>query len=451
MNKLFNPKSVAVVGASRYKAKVGYGVIKNLVKGGYFKSKFNKPFKGRVYPVNPHATSILGLRCYKSLAGIRGEVDLAVIAVQASLVPRIMDECLKKKVKAVIVISAGFAELGEKGKELQQQIADKARGKITLVGPNCLGVIHPSSGLNASFAPAMPPSGNVAFISQSGALADSVIDWAISSGYGFSKLISYGNAALVGINDLVEYFSKDKETKAIAIYLEGLKDGRRFMRAAKGCKKPIIVLKAGKTEHGMKAIGSHTGSLAGSYEVYMAAFRQCGVKAAETLEELFSFADVLASQPRLKKNSVAIITNGGGCGVLCADYCESEGLKLAKLSEKMLKKIDRKMHPAYSRSNPLDLVGDALPERYGAAINAVLGEKNVSGAIVIQTLQTMTDTVKDAQIVVKAKNKFKKPVLAVFLGGKLTEPGVELLKKNNVPCYAELKDAARAMRVLLSL
>ncbi len=448
MKALFKPQSVAVIGASRYKSKVGYGVLKNLVKGGFFPSDTNRKFRGKIYPVNPKANKILGMKCYHRITDIKGNVDLAVVAVKAQLVPLVLGDCVKKKVRAVIVISAGFAELGEEGKKLQDSIVSIAKkGKVTLIGPNCLGVIN-TSWINASFAPAMPPKGGVAFISQSGALADSVIDWAISSGYGLSKLVSYGNSALVGVNDLIDYLSKDKATKAIAIYIEGLKDGRRFMKAARKCKKPIIVLKAGKTEHGMKAIGSHTGSLAGSYEIYMAAFRQSGVVMAETLEELFRFADVLASQPRLNKNSVAIVTNGGGCGVLCADYCEESGLKLAKLSPKLLKKIDKKMHPAYSRGNPLDIVGDALPDRYEAALNAVLGDRNVGGAIVIQTLQTMTDTVKDAEVVIKAK-KYKKPVMAVFLGGKYTQPGVDLLKKNSVPTFTELKDAALAMKALL--
>lgn len=449
MKAIFEPKSVAVIGASRDPHKVGHGVLKNLKDGGFFMTRFNQPFRGSIYPVNPNCESLLGLKCYKSLSKIRGHVDLAVIAVPAKYVLSVVKECVRKKVKGIIVVSAGFAEVGNKLVQAKiSSIVKKA--KIPLVGPNCLGVINTHASLNATFAPVMPPKGSVAFVSQSGALADSILDWAVENNYGLSKMVSFGNAADVDVNDLIEYLGNDKDTKAIAVYIEGLSDGRRFMRVAKACRKPIVVIKAGRTEEGMKAIGSHTGSLAGSFDVYRAAFRQSGVIFAETLQQLFDYASVLSTQPRLKRNSIAIITNGGGCGVLAADYCDMFGLKLAVPSEKTFRKIDKKMHPAYSRRNPLDLVGDALPARYEAAINAMLSDSSVHGLIVIETLQTMTKPIENAKIIVNARKKFpKKPIVCAFMGGKFSREGKMYLEAHGVPVFAHLERAVKNLRVLL--
>jgi len=302
--------------------------------------------------------------------------------------------------------------------------------------------------MNASFAPAMPPKGNIAFISQSGALADSIIDWSIEKRYGFSAIVSYGNKAMLDVYDFLEYFDKDKNTKVITLYIEGINDGKKFIEIAKKIKKPIIALKAGRTEEGVKAISSHTGSLAGSYDVYKAAFKQSNILIADTVEELFDNAKALANMPKLKKD-VAIITNGGGCGVLCADYCAELGIPLAELKETTLKQLDNKMHPAYSRRNPLDIVGDALPERYSAAINTLLSEDYIGGVIVIQTLQSNTQPERDAQVVINAHQKYpNKPIICVYMGGKLTKKSVEMLEKANIPDYNDLRKAALAMRVL---
>jgi len=452
LKNIFNPKSVALVGASRDKKSVGYGIAKNLVKGCVFKSKFCKPFKRKIFFVNPKANKLLGVKCHPDLSSIKQKIDLVIIATPARTVEAIVEECSRLKVGGMIIISAGFGESGKEGRILQERITRKA-GSIPIIGPNCLGIIKPKFGMNVSFAPSMPPAGNIAFISQSGALADSIIDWAIEENYGFSTIISTGNQASLEISDYIEWLGKDKDTDAIAIYIEGLDDGRKFMETAKRVvkKKPIIVLKGGRTDTGQKAISSHTGSIAGVYNIYQAAFRQCGIHAADTVEELFDIAKTLGNLPPCR-NSVAIITNAGGPGVLCADYCESLGINVVELKKSTIKKLDDsgKMHPAYSRHNPLDIVGDALPERYDTAINTLLSEDYISGLIVIQTLQTMTDPVKDANIIIKAKEKFKdKPIICSFMGGKFSKKGKKMLEDKGVPEFNDPKKAALAMKALI--
>lgn len=452
---LLNPKSIALIGASRDDKSVGYGILMNLTYGcaEKFYSTFSKPFEGEIYAVNPKATEILGKKCYASLLDIKEQVDLAIIAVPAPVVLNVVNDCVKKKVKSIIIISSGFAEYNEEGKKIQKQISEIVKKEgILLVGPNCLGVINPLIQMNASFAPGMPPKGEIAFVSQSGALADSVIDWSIEERYGFRAIVTYGNKADLDETDFLEYFGDDKDTKAIAMYIEGINDGKRFIEVAKKVskKKPIIALKSGRTEKGMHAVSSHTGSLAGSYEVYKAAFKQSGVIIADTVEELFDLSITLAYQPPCGRN-IGIITNAGGPGVLCADYCETLGLNVVSLKESTLKKLEKTglMHPAYSRANPLDLVGDALPERYEAAINTLLSEDYVDGVIIIQTLQTMTDPTRDAEIVVEAKKKFpKKPIVCVYMGGRFSKEGVKILKDNNIPDFNDLKKAVVALKYL---
>ena len=453
LDKIFEPKTIALIGASHDSNSVGYGLLKNLIKGCVFESQFCKPFKGNIYAINPNTSEILGLKTYKSIKDIEDDIDLAIIAIPSKIVYDIVKQCIDKKVKGIIIISAGFAEIGKKGKELQDKITETLKkAGIPLIGPNCLGIIRPRISLNASFAPSMPPEGNVAFLSQSGAIADSIIDWAITERYGFSLLVSYGNKADLDVPDFLEWLEKDENTKAITIYIEGISDGKRFMQVAKKSTKPIIVLKAGRTKKGINAISSHTGSLAGSYHVYETAFKQSNVLIADTIEELFDTAKALAYQPVCKKNSIAIVTNGGGCGVLCADHCSEIGINVVELKESTLKKLDKtgKMHPAYSRANPLDIVGDALPERYEAAINTLLAEDYISGLIVIQTLQTMTNPEEDARIIIEASKKYPdKPILCVYMGGKYSARGARLLESNNIPDYNDLKKCAFAMKALI--
>lgn len=453
LNKLFNPKSVAIIGASKKENSVGQGLVVNILKGGTFHTEHNKPFKGKIFLINPKQDYILGHKCYDNILEIKEKIDLAIIAVPAIHVPKTVRECIAKKVKAIIIISAGFSESGDIGKELQDDIKEQAiKFKISLLGPNCLGMINTSHKLNASFAPAMPPKGDIAFISQSGALADSIIDWAIGSNYGFSKIISYGNAAIIEIPELINYLSKDPETKAIAIYLEGTDRGKELMQAAKKCKKPIIVLKGGKTSKSKKAVSSHTGSLAGNYEIYKTAFEQSNIKIANNVEELFELSHLLAHQKQKKGKKIAIVTNGGGCGVLTADAIIKQGLELAILKKSSIKKLDNSklMHPAYSRNNPLDIIGDAKPKQYEIALNTFLAQPNVSGLIVVQTLQTMTDPIKNARIIVKAKKRYNKPIVCVFMGKKFIKESVEYLKLNNIPVYPFPYKAALAMKHLLN-
>ena len=455
LKDIFNPKSIAVIGASRDEKSAGHGILKNLVHGCVLECRYCRPFPGKIFAINPNADEILEIKCNKSISEIREKIDLAIIAVPSKIVEQQIDLCIRKKVKGVIIISAGFSEIGENGKILQDKIAAKLKkAKIALIGPNCLGIIRTKVHLNASFAPSVPPEGNIAFVSQSGALANSIIDWAIDERYGFSSIVSLGNSADKDISDFIEYFGKDKETKVICMYIEGLTDGKKFMKISSKVsrKKTIIVVKAGKTSQGRKAISSHTGSLAGDYEIYKAAFAQSGVILAESVEDMFDIAKAFSSQPIPKANSIAIVTNGGGPGVLCSDFCIEFGVKLAQLDKKTIKELEAsgKMHPTFSRANPLDIVGDALAERYRVAINALLSKKYISGMIVIQTLQTMTESLEDAKVITEASKKFPtKPILCTYMGGKFSKPSIIFLENHRIPDYNDVRKTARVMGALV--
>ncbi len=454
MKALFYPKSLAVIGASRRVGSVGNGIVKNLLGYGSFVTPYTRPFPGKVYPINPHLREIHGVACHGSVLDVRAGIDLAIIAVPARLVPEVMQECAKKKVKYAIIIAAGFAEYNRAGKLLQDRVLSIARkARIRVVGPNCLGLLCTGSSLNASFAPAMPPKGSVAFISQSGALADSVIDWALEARYGFSNIISVGNQSDISVSELIRYLGSDRKTRVITMYLEGITDGREFIKTTRNTAKrtPIIAIKAGRTSRGAEAIASHTGSLAGSYAIYKAALKQAGVIVVDTVEEMFDIAKAFAYMPRCRKNSIGIITNAGGPGVLCADYCQEMGIHLAELRQHTVGKLDRTglMHPAYSRHNPLDIVGDALPVRYRAAINTLLAEEYIHGLIVIQTLQTMTDPKKDAEIIIQARRRHpNKPIVCAYLGGRFSKRGMDLLEKHQIPDYSDVHRTVRAMKAL---
>jgi len=453
LNTFFYPRGIAVIGASSNPEKVGYGVVKGLKEGGMYSRPGLKGFSGNIYPVNPSHPQILGLKCYPSVKDIPGIVDLAVICVPAKVVPVVMKECVEKGVKSVIIISAGFSEAGEEGKRLQEEFLKIAReGGIRIIGPNCLGILYPPNNLNASFGLTLPYSGKVAFISQSGALVDSVIDWALKEKYGFSAVISYGNKADLDVPHFLAWACEDEYTHAICIYIEGVNDGRLLLEISKQVtpKKPVIALKAGKSSAGSRAVSSHTGSLSGSYNVYLGAFRQSGIIPANSLTHMFNLAKALSSLPILKGNRIAIVTNGGGCGVLCTDALEELGMEVPAPQEEMIKRLDATglMHPAWSRNNPFDIVGDATPERYRVALEEVMKSPLFDGVIVIQTLQTMTDTVKDAEIVVEMFKKYKKPVVTSFMGGELTQEGVKILEENGIPNFNDVYDAATVMHAL---
>ncbi len=450
----FEPRTVAVIGASHDPEKVGYGVLKGLVEGGMFSVLESEGFQGSILAINPKREEILGVKCYPSLLNAPEKADLAIICIPAKYVPQAVKDCRDTGVKAVIIISAGFGETGEEGLKLQNEFLKIAReGKLRIVGPNCLGILYPPNSLNASFGPALPPSGSVAFISQSGALADSVIDWSLKERYGFSAVISYGNKADLDAPDFLAWAAKDTHTKAVAVYIEGLNDGRYSLNVAKEVSKvkPIIVMKAGRGLAGTKAVSSHTGSLAGAYDVYKGAFKQAGVIVADNLTEMFNISKALALQQPAEGDRVAIVTNGGGCGVMCADYCEISGLKLPQPSEEIIRRLDStgKLHPAWSRHNPFDVVGDASPECYRLVLEEVMSSGLYDGAIVIQTLQTMTDTMADAETIVRINEKYKKPVVTSFMKGAFTEKGVEYLEAHGIPNYGELRQAVKCMWALV--
>ena len=443
LNRIFNPKTIAVVGAKSEEKSVGWGLMKNVLAG---KSK------RKIFAVNPNQKEVLGVKCLPSIKSIKETIDLAVVAVPAKIVPKVVNECCHKRVGGIIVISSGFAESGKEGRALEKEIAKTAqKAGIPLIGPNCLGIIRPGNFLNVTFAPAMPKDGEIAFISQSGALVDSVIDESFKKNYGFSALISYGNEADVTLTNFLEWAEKDQKTKVIVLYLEGVKNGREVFRVLKAVKKPVLAVKAGRTEMGVRAVSSHTGSMAGEYQVYRALFKQTGVVEADTISELFGSAKAQAWQPKCK-NGVAIVTNGGSCGVLLSDYCQELGVRLTPLNKKTLKSVAVPgiMRAAYSKRNPLDIVGDALSGNYQSAIEILLEQPDIYGLIVVQTLQIMTDSLKNAKIITEAKKKFKeKPIVAAFLGGPITEKGAKLLEEYKIPNYKDLRGATLAMKSLI--
>jgi len=448
----FSPRSVAVIGASRDPSKVGHGVLKNLLSGGVFYARSAKPFSGKVYPINPAAKKILGKACYASVLDVPGLVDLAVVCVPAAAVLDVVRQCVQKKVKSCVLISAGFSETG-KGDLQQGILAEAKKGGLRILGPNSLGLIRPAARLNASFGLTTPRPGSVAFISQSGALADSVIDWALEEDYAFSAMVSVGNQADVGFAELIRFFADDPQTNVISLYVEGLSDGRAFMDALRHAakkKKPVVVLHGGKTRTGQLAASTHTASLASSAAVFEGALRQCGARTADTLTDLFAISSAL-SCCRPCANRWAVLTNAGGVGVLLSDYADRYGVQLLELPESLVQTLDDsgRLPSTWSRRNPLDIIGDATAERYEAALEALLKDPSIAGLIVAQTLQTMTEPVKNAKLLVACKKRFpKKPILAVFLGGKYSHDAMRFLNRHGVPQFNEPLQAVKAARAL---
>jgi len=440
---LFVPKSVAVIGAAREPYKVGHSVVKNLLNHGY---------KGKIYPVNPKADEILGLKVYKSVLDIPDDVDLAVIAVKASIVPLVLEECGKKGVKAAIVISAGFKEIGVEGAKLEKLVVNIAKKyDIALQGPNCLGTIDTYTPLNASFASNMPYKGNIAFISQSGALCTAILDWSLKEKIGFSKFVSLGNKAVLDEIDFMEEIAKDDNTKVILVYIESIEDGEKFLKLMPEItkKKPVIVVKGGVSEEGARAASSHTGALAGSFVAYETAFRQTGVIAASSVSDLFDFAAAFSTQPIPKGPRVAIVTNAGGPGILATDACVREGLKLAKFSTETINRLKEKLPPMANIYNPIDVIGDAKADRYYYAMDVALSDDNVDSLIVLLTPQAMTEPLETARKIIEIKEKYpEKPVLAVFMGGPDVDEAIKFLKENKVPTYQFPDNAVRALSAL---
>src|SRR5215468_2590527 len=385
LDPVFSPKVVAVIGATETRGSVGRTVFQNLGRGG---------FEGTVYPVNPKRSSVLCVKAYPNITAVPEKVDLAVITTPAASVPGLIRECAAVGVPGAVIISAGFKETGPSGAELEQQVLAEARkGKMRIVGPNCLGVMVPQLGLNATFAAGMALPGSVGFISQSGALCTAILDWSLRENVGFSAFVSIGSMLDVNWGDLIYYLGDDPKTKSIVIYMESIGDARSFLSAARevALTKPIIVIKVGRTEAAAKAAASHTGSLTGSDEVLHAAFRRVGVLRVQTIAELFHMADVLAKQPKPKGPRLAIVTNAGGPGVLATDMLIGSGGQLAEPSPQSFAALNDLLPAAWSHNNPIDILGDAGPERYAKAVQIAAADPNSDGLLVILTPQAMTD------------------------------------------------------------
>ena len=443
LKAIFKPESVAIIGASRTPGKVGHTLLRNLMECGY---------GGEIYPINPHADEILGVKCYPTVLEVPGDVDLAVIAVPAPIVLEVAEECGRKGVKALIVISAGFREIGREGAERERRLLEIARRYgMRIQGPNCLGVIDTYTPLNLSFAPAMPRRGSIAFISQSGALGTAALDWAMGEGIGFSHFISLGNKADLNEVDFLEALGGDEGVKAIILYVESIEHGQRFIEVAGEVsrRKPIIVLKGGVSKAGSRAAGSHTGALVGSYTAYKAAFRKSGVLSTEGVEELFNYAVALTEQPLPRGEGVAIVTNAGGPGIVFTDLCERYGVELARLSPKTHRALREVLPPEAATGNPIDVLGDAGADRYRYALERVMADDRVYAAAVILTPQAMTESLGTAEVIVEMRERFpEKPIMAVFMGGGEVEEAVKYLKEHGVPCFDFPEKAVRTLSAL---
>jgi acetyl coenzyme A synthetase (ADP forming)-like protein len=439
----FNPKSVAIVGASRQKGKVGYEILSNMIHAGY---------KGKLYPVNSQTTEIEGLKCYPDLQSIGAVPDLVILVIPAKIVPDLMQQCAKIGTKSVIIITAGFKEVGKEGKALEEKVVKIAReAGIKVIGPNCLGLIVPANKVNASFGGDLPAAGGIAYLSQSGALLAAILDIANTNYIGFSKLISIGNKADVDELDLIKAVSKDKDTKVIAGYLENITDGDEFVRQAEQISniKPILLIKSGGTSAGAKAASSHTGSLAGSETAYESAFERSGIIRCESIKQQFDYAQAFANQPLPAGPSVAVITNAGGPGIMAADAVERRGLTFAKLDEETIKKLGAVLPPAANLYNPVDVLGDALAERYSFALNTVLDDPNVDSVLVLLTPQAMTEAKATAEAIVKISHeKPKKPIFTCFLGASKIAEGVRILREGKIPQYDSTDGAVTTILVM---
>ena len=437
LNAMFAPHSVAVIGASERQGGVGRAVVWSLV---------SSQFGGTVYPVSTKHASVLGIKAYARVADIPEPVDLAVIVTPAATVPGLITECAEAGVHGIIVISAGFKERGPQGEELEKQIVERLRGtRIRLLGPNCLGIMNPISGLNATFAPHMARPGNVAFISQSGALCTAVLDWCKKEMVGFSAFVSVGSMLDIGWGDLIDYLGNDPRTHSIVMYMESVGDARSFLSAAREVTltKPVIVIKAGRTQAAAHAAASHTGSLTGSDEVLEAAFRRCGVLRVNTIGELFYMAEVLAKQPRPRGPRLAIVTNAGGPGVLAADSVISNGAQLAELSEKSMEQLNQLLPPHWSHNNPVDILGDALPETYAKVVEVTVNDPNVDGLLTILCPQGMAEPTQTAERVKAFAQTTGKPVIASWMGGPEMTAGVDILHRAGIPTYPFPDTAAK--------
>jgi acetyl coenzyme A synthetase (ADP forming)-like protein len=443
LKPIFSPKSIAVIGASRSPTKLGFEILQNILVNGY---------KGKVIPINPETPEILGLRALPSVLAVEEDIDLAIIVVPAEFVPKVMTECAKKKVKGVIIISSGFGEIGEQGRLLEKEVLDIAKeAGIRVVGPNTLGYKDPIDNLDAAFVFGMPKPGEIALVSQSGALCVGMIYYANGEHIGLSRVISVGNKADVDDADLIDYLAQDKATKVIAMYIEGIRDGKKFLDAARRCKKPIVAIKAGRTPAGSAAASTHTGSLSGSDVVYDSAFRQVHIQRAYDVGELFDYARALAYQPCAKGNRVGIVSNGGGAGIMTADWCESIGLKVPGLTKKTRDALTPHLPSITTARNPLDVTGDARFYRYYVTGGIMLADSNVDALIMTCVHAGIARPREYVGAVIKLveENKhLKKPIVACWVGGPEVDEVVQELRVKNIPVYPSAMRAAKGVRCL---
>ncbi|MEG4806219.1 bifunctional acetate--CoA ligase family protein/GNAT family N-acetyltransferase [Microcoleus sp. F8-D3] len=436
LDRIFKPQSVAVIGATEREGSVGRTLLWNLIRN---------PFGGTVFPVNPQRRSVLGLKSYPDIASVPERVDLAAIATPAATVPQVIRECIAAGVKGAIIVSAGFKEIGAAGEALEQQVmAEARRGGMRIIGPNCLGVMNPVLGLNATFAGTIARPGNVAFISQSGALCTSILDWSLGENVGFSAFVSIGSILDVGWGDLIEYFGDDPHTHSIVLYMESMGDARSFLSAARpvAIDKPIIVLKVGRTAAAAQAAASHTGALTGSDDVLNAAFRRCGALRVHTISDLFDMAEILAKQPRPQGNRLSIVTNAGGPGAIATDELISDGGALADLAPETVQQLDEFLPPQWSHHNPIDILGDASSDRYAKTLEVVAPDPNSDGLLVILTPQAMTNPTQTAEKL-KSYSKLPKPLLASWMGGVEVSAGTQILNQANIPTFPYPDTAVR--------
>ncbi|EFK10273.1 putative acetyl coenzyme A synthetase (ADP forming), alpha domain protein [delta proteobacterium NaphS2] len=430
LEKIFRPNSVAVVGASERPDSIGRSVMSNLLQGG---------FKGDIIPINPKHQTLFGLKTHASILKMKRPVDLAVIATPIAGVPEIIRECVKCSVASAIVLSAGGKEIGEKGRELELRILkEAAKGGLRIIGPNCMGIVSSGVRLNASFASIMPLPGKMAFISQSGAICGAILDLSIQEGIGFSHFVSIGSMLDVDFGDLINYLGDDSDVKSIVLYIESLTNVRKFMGAARAISrvKPIVLLKSGRSRAGAAAASSHTGALAGEDAIYDAAFKRAGVQRVNTISELFDCAELMAKQPLPSGPGLGIITNGGGPGVMAADALSAFDLEPATLAPETLQKLDSVLPPFWSRSNPMDILGDAPPERWRQAMDIVLSAREIAALVIIFVPQSLSSGTAVSRAVSElVRSRPCPPIFAVWMGGQSIDEGRRILNKEGIPTY----------------
>ncbi len=447
LSPAFNPNSVAIIGASEKPGKVGHVIMQNYVDIG---------FSGKIYPVNINAEGkIMGYQSYKRVSGIKKPIDLAVIAIPADGVPATLEECGKCGVKSAVIVSGGFAEIGRT--DLQDKLVKTAQKyKMPVVGPNCLGIMDPLSRTDTLFLPTFkidkPKIGGVSFVSQSGSVGSSTLDLISGEGFGLARFISYGNAAVVDEVDILHFLAHDERTKVVLFYLEGVKRGKEFIEVAKEISriKPVVILKGGTTSGGVSAAHSHTASLAGSAAAYEAVFRQTGIVIANELEDLLYYGKIFATQPLVTGNRIAVITNGGGHGVLASDALYQNGLVFPKLSKKSETTLRKTMPALVNIAMPLDIGGEADAQRFGAALQTVTEDSNVDAIMMIALFQTPGADEKLADMVIQYSKNGKKPLVVVSTGGKYTKSHTDIMEESGVPVYESPTQAARALSALIN-